>query len=146
MCACGLIGVRVVGMDGSEAAGRVLLSRGCGAVVLTLGGDGAAIITPGGFEHVPAPHVDKVVDTVGAGDAFVGGMALYLARALTAAGGRLGDAAARRAATLALLATPALRASVVCGAAVASDSVQRKGTQKSYPLRKDLPESLFTLP
>jgi fructokinase len=39
---------------------------------VTLGGDGALIVTAAGAERIPAPAV-KVVDTIGAGDAFGGG-------------------------------------------------------------------------
>ncbi|MFC5999825.1 ribokinase [Quadrisphaera sp. GCM10027208] len=55
-----------------------------GTLVVTLGGDGAAVFAPGGrlVEHVPAPTVD-VVDTSGAGDAFCG----VLAHELTRTGG-----------------------------------------------------------
>ncbi|HEY9291905.1 MAG TPA: ribokinase, partial [Microlunatus sp.] len=49
------------------------------SVVITLGGAGACWATSEGFGHVPAPGVDEVVDTTGAGDAFVGGLARRLA-------------------------------------------------------------------
>ena len=39
---------------------------------MTLGGDGALIVTADAEEHVEAPKI-TVVDTIGAGDAFGGG-------------------------------------------------------------------------
>ena len=40
------------------------------AMVITRGGNGATIAN-GGVEHVPAPHVSDVYDTVGAGDTWI---------------------------------------------------------------------------
>ncbi|MGW4806132.1 ribokinase [Kitasatospora sp. NPDC004272] len=84
------------------AAARELLEGAelpCGAVVVTLGADGALIKRPGRpAVHLPAPAVDAV-DTVGAGDTFCGALADALAR-----GADLPAAAARavRAASLAV--------------------------------------------
>ncbi|MFB7945711.1 ribokinase [Kitasatospora phosalacinea] len=84
------------------AAARELLERAdlpCGAVVVTLGADGALVKQPGRpGVHLPAPVVDAV-DTVGAGDTFCGALADALAR-----GADLPAAAARavRAASLAV--------------------------------------------
>jgi ribokinase len=59
------------------------------AVVVTLGADGALVVTDGQASHVPAVPV-QVVDTTAAGDAFCGGLADGLA-----AGAGLQDAARR---------------------------------------------------
>ncbi|MGX4736378.1 ribokinase [Kitasatospora griseola] len=89
---------RPTGPDGA----RDLLERAelpCGAVVVTLGADGALVKQPGRpAVHLPAPVVDAV-DTVGAGDTFCGALADSLAR-----GGDLLSAAERavRAASLAV--------------------------------------------
>ncbi|MFJ5231532.1 ribokinase [Kitasatospora sp. NPDC088391] len=69
--------------DGLDGA-RALLERSelpCGAVVVTLGADGALVKRSGvpGLVHLPAPTVDAV-DTVGAGDTFCGALAEALAR------------------------------------------------------------------
>jgi fructokinase len=53
-------------------AARSLLADGPSVALVTLGGDGALIVTAAGEERLPAPRVD-VVDTIGAGDAFSGG-------------------------------------------------------------------------
>ena len=57
---------------------RALLARGPRVVILTLGGQGAFIGTPGDMVHVPAFPV-TVVDTTAAGDAFNGAFAVALA-------------------------------------------------------------------
>lgn len=78
------------------------------SVVVTLGERGAALSERGGpVERVAAPVV-TAVDTTGAGDAFVGGFAVGLARGW-------GPVAAAR-----------------LGCAVAADSVTRPGTQRAY--------------
>ena len=61
-----------------DAAISAVLADGARAVIITRGGAGASLYEPGqpGF-HVPAPHV-TVVDTVGAGDAFNGALAVAL--------------------------------------------------------------------
>ncbi|RHA38280.1 carbohydrate kinase family protein [Cellulomonas rhizosphaerae] len=49
------------------------LTLGPALVVVTTGGEGATVLTPTGFSWVVAPRVD-VVDTVGAGDTFMGAL------------------------------------------------------------------------
>ncbi len=80
-------------------------------VIVTLGAAGAAVARGDGVIRLPAPSV-PVVDTTGAGDAFVGAFAAGLALDLDPL------AAAR------------------LGIACASDSVQRPGTQASFPDRR----------
>jgi fructokinase len=53
-------------------AARALLDDGPTVVLVTMGGDGAKIVTASAEIHVPAPAA-RVVDTIGAGDAFGGG-------------------------------------------------------------------------
>jgi len=52
---------------------RAWLGRGVRAVVVTLGGDGAVVHTAAEAVWVPASPIE-VVDTVGAGDSFMGGL------------------------------------------------------------------------
>jgi fructokinase len=54
------------------AAARTLLADGPQVALVTLGGDGALIVTADREEQVEAPKI-TVVDTIGAGDAFGGG-------------------------------------------------------------------------
>ena len=62
-------------MDPLHAA-RNLLADGPRIALVTLGGDGALIVTAETEEAVPAPKIE-VVDTIGAGDAFGGGFLAY---------------------------------------------------------------------
>jgi ribokinase len=94
-----------------EKAARRLWNKGLGSVLVTLGGEG--IMSVGGLPtwREAAMRV-KAVDTTGAGDAFIGALAVYL--------GRLPwmDAVKR-------------------AMAVAALTVTRNGTQSSYPTRKE---------
>jgi ribokinase len=73
-----LLGERVEGVDGALDAAPGLLSLGPGSVVVTLGEDGAVFSGGEDAQHLTAPKVE-VVDTTGAGDAFVGALAARLA-------------------------------------------------------------------
>lgn len=58
-----------------ETAARRVLDRGPDAVVVTLGADGALVVSDDGTDEV-APVAADVVDTTGAGDAFNGAFAV----------------------------------------------------------------------
>ena len=64
-------------VDWPRIAGS-LRERGAGAVLITLGGDGALLVDGNGAAMVPAPVV-PVVDTTGAGDSLCGAFAAALA-------------------------------------------------------------------
>lgn len=83
-----LLGERVEGVEGALAAAPELLSLGPRSAVITVGASGAVFADGESTAHLPAPKVD-VVDTTGAGDAFVGALAAQLAREAP-----LGDAVA----------------------------------------------------
>jgi ribokinase len=73
-----LLGSEVEGVDGALSAAPELLSLGPRSAVITIGEAGAVFADGESFEHILAPKVD-VVDTTGAGDAFVGALATCLA-------------------------------------------------------------------
>jgi ribokinase len=102
----------------AETAARVLLERGAGTVILTLGERGSLLVTADESVHVPATPV-KALDTTGAGDAFVGSLAYFLAdnKPLTEAMRRANH--------------------------IAAISVQSSGTQTSFPEAADLPPDLL---
>jgi ribokinase len=74
-----LLGERVEGVDGALSAAPELLALGPRSVVVTLGKDGAVFSDGESTKHATSPEVE-VVDTTGAGDAFVGALAAKLAR------------------------------------------------------------------
>ena len=67
----------------TAAAARHLIERGVGAVLATLGGNGAVLVTPDGAWHATPPPT-AVVSTVGAGDSSLFGYLLGDIRGLPA--------------------------------------------------------------
>ncbi|MGC9357342.1 MAG: ribokinase, partial [Anaerolineae bacterium] len=61
----------------AEEAARALRDAGAGVVVVTLGGEGALVLSDEGLKRVPS-FPTEVVDTTAAGDAFMGGVAAAL--------------------------------------------------------------------
>jgi ribokinase len=74
-----LTGLPVETLTEAEQAARLLLARGVGAVVLTLGTRGALFLDGDGPARRLPAHAVEVVDTTAAGDAFVGTLAVALA-------------------------------------------------------------------
>lgn len=89
-------------------AAVTLLEGRCQAVIVTLGAEGAWLVTAEGAVHFPAPTV-TVVDTTGAGDCFCGVLAAGLAYGL------------------------ALEAAVARAVEAASIAVTREGAAPSMP-------------
>jgi ribokinase len=108
--------VDLAGGEAEEAA-RELCKKGAGAVVLTLGADGAAFLSADDLFRVAAPQV-VAIDTVGAGDVFCG--VFVAARALGRNWRDALDAAAE----------------------AASISVTRKGVLASFPSREEMADIL----
>jgi ribokinase len=74
-----LTGMKTDTLDNAKKAVKKLLSMGPKNVISTLGGNGAMIGDKKGVRHIPGFKV-KVVDTVGAGDAFNGGFAYAISK------------------------------------------------------------------
>lgn len=115
-----LTGRSVATLEEAEAAARILLGRGAGRIVLTLGERGSLLVDEDIVQHVPAPKV-QAVDTTGAGDAFMGSLAYFLA-----VGAPILEAMAR-------------------ANQIAAISVQSPGTQSSFPNAADLPPALLQI-
>jgi ribokinase len=113
-----LTGLPVTSLDEARTAAQVLLARGARQVILTLGERGSLWVTQDASQHVPAVPV-RAVDSTGAGDAFVGSLAFFLAAG-----------------------QPVLEAMHRANR-IAAISVQHSGTQSSFPLAADLPAELL---
>jgi ribokinase len=74
-----LTGMKTDTIENTKKAVKKLLSLGPKNVISTLGGNGAMIGDKNGIRHIPGFKV-KVVDTVGAGDAFNGGFAYAISK------------------------------------------------------------------
>jgi ribokinase len=112
--ASAMTGVAITSVDDARAAGDVLLGRGVGCALITLGARGALLHSATISELIPAFSVGPVVETTGAGDACNAGFASALARGLHPV------AAAR------------------FGSATAGISVMRAGAAPSMPLRAEI--------
>ncbi|MBN9357116.1 ribokinase [Herbaspirillum huttiense] len=108
-----LTGIEIHTVDDARRAADVLLERGVGCALITLGAQGALLHSRSQSLHLPALCAGTVVETAGAGDAFNGAFAAGLAEGMSA------EQAAR-------LAT-----------AVAAISVTRPGTAPSMPSRQE---------
>jgi len=111
--ASAMVGFDVVDTKSADAALEILMRRVRSAVI-TLGSNGACWADSAGSGHVAAPPVNAVVDTTGAGDAFVGALAAELA-----------------------VGSPISVATEI-GVRAGSFAVERFGAQSSYPMRADL--------
>lgn len=114
-----LVGLKVRGVPAAMEAAQVLRQRGTSTVIVKLGSQGAVVASELEVFHVPAFEV-KAVDTVAAGDAFNGGLAVALAEGKS------------------------MRSAVVWASAVAALSVTKAGAQLSMPTRKQVEEFLLS--
>jgi len=72
-----ITGMPVHTVDDAKRCAAHLLGQGLRRVVITLGARGSFVAGPDGAEFIPAFKVQSV-DTTGAGDAFIGGFAVFL--------------------------------------------------------------------
>jgi len=98
--------------DEIAIAARALIARGIRALIVTLGGRGARLITKDAIVNIPAVQV-TAKDTTGAGDAFIGAFARFYAEH--------GD----------------VQAALGKAALYAAHSITRTGTQKSYASQEE---------
>ncbi|XP_065350713.1 ribokinase-like [Cloeon dipterum] len=120
--ATAILNEELVTVADAERAVSKLIEKGCKAVIVTLGSQGAVYgdKKSAGTIHALAPKVDAV-DTTGAGDSFIGALAFYLAN------------------------KPELPMLEILKRScdIAAISVQKKGTQASFPFKNELDEKFF---
>lgn len=109
-----LTGITVTDLESAKAAAESLRARGAGAVIITMGGQGAFYWDGALALHLPPMKAGEVKDTTGAGDAFNGGLSVALAEGL------------------------AIEAALRFATATASISVTRMGTAASMPSRAEI--------
>ncbi|UQZ88261.1 ribokinase [Deltaproteobacteria bacterium Smac51] len=68
----------VTNIDEAEKAARKILERGVGTVVVTLGSEGALIVTGASSVYMPVSSAVAAVDTTAAGDSFTAAMTMML--------------------------------------------------------------------
>ena len=76
--AAAMSGMPVTNLDEAKACAQALTGNGIQRLIITLGANGALLASAGELRHVPAFPVNAT-DTSGAGDAFIGSLALFLA-------------------------------------------------------------------
>ncbi len=113
-------GIKVVSIADAKKAADVLLAKGVGTALITLGEQGALLHSAEQSVHIPAVMAGDVIETTGAGDAFNGGFAAALSQGQS----------------------PVDAAHFAC--AVAGLSVTRPGTAPSMPTRDEV-DSLLAL-
>jgi len=74
-----LTGQEVRTVEDAARAGQALREMGAGTALITMGGNGAMLVSDEGAHHFE-PYRVSAVDTTGAGDAFNGGLVFALAR------------------------------------------------------------------
>ncbi len=104
-------------LDDIADAARTLLQRGARTVVVTLGKRGALLVRHDGVHHAPPTPV-QAIDTTGAGDAFIGALAVFLGEGQS------------------------LSQAIKWANVVAGISVTRRGTQASFPYRAEVTAQL----
>ncbi|MFC6323549.1 ribokinase [Companilactobacillus baiquanensis] len=112
-----LTGMPTSNLEEIKQAAHVLIDRGVGNIIVTIGSKGALWVDKDHEEVIPGKHVEAV-DTTGAGDSFIGSFSHYYTE---------GEDVAE-----------ALRHANQYAAV----TVTRKGTQKSYPTAKELEQTL----
>lgn len=108
-----LSGVRIAGIETARQAAEAIRARGIENVIITLGEEGAVVLSEEGFWHVETKKVNAI-DTTAAGDVFNGALAVAISE-----GKHLQEATM-----------------FACHAAALA--VTRLGAQASIPYRKEL--------
>ncbi|XP_074104072.1 ribokinase [Cotesia typhae] len=115
-------GIEPLALKNTQQALDKFFQLGCNTVIITLGAEGAVFASRDNPKmiHVPVEKV-KPVDTTGAGDAFLGALAYFIAYhpSLT------------------------LKEQIKRACHVAKESVLKAATQASFPMKEELSKELF---
>lgn len=111
-------GTEVSSVDEAHSCAAGLHERVKGQVIITLGEKGAVLTQDNGTQHFPAVFCPDVVDTTGAGDSFIGGLAYCIVNGFS-----LADA-------------------IPFAAEISSCSIQKYGGQNSFPMLPDVAHAL----
>jgi ribokinase len=76
-----ITGKPVRNLEDAKKCAETFLAGGVERAIITLGSNGSLLASRDGMEHVPAFSV-KAIDSTGAGDAFIGSFAVFLAEGL----------------------------------------------------------------
>lgn len=116
-----MTGLDIKCISDAKRVSQILLERGCGSVIITMGENGAIFMDKQSNIHIPIEDKVIPIDTTGAGDCFLGSLAYYL------------------------VCHPLLsfEEKIKRCNRIASKSVQKQGTQSSYPYKHELPNDLF---
>jgi ribokinase len=106
-----ITGMTVDTVDQAKACAEYFIAQGIGRVIITLGDKGALLAGKDTMEVIPSYPVN-VKDTTGAGDAFIGSFAVFLAEGMEE------------------------RDAIACANLYAGLSTMGVGTQKSFPQRR----------
>jgi ribokinase len=104
-----LVGFAVTDTDTAQQAAMQLQKQGVNTVMITLGQQGVYCANGKESFFVPAFDIDPIIDTVAAGDAFNGGLAVALCRGMN------------------------LQRSIICGSAAGALTVTHAGAQSALP-------------
>jgi ribokinase len=72
----------VKSVDDARKCAEALVAGGIRSTIITLGAKGSLLAGPGGSEHMP-PFAVHSIDSSGAGDAFIGSFAVFLAEGVS---------------------------------------------------------------
>lgn len=104
-----LVGFPVTDTDTAQQAANKLQEQGVNTVMITLGQQGVYCVNGEESFFVPAFDIEPIIDTVAAGDAFNGGLAVALCGGMN------------------------LQRSIICGSAAGALTVTRPGAQSALP-------------
>ncbi len=108
----------VTSVKEAMACAAALQQKVNGRVIITLGEKGAVLSGDAGARHYPAVFCPDVVDTTGAGDSFIGGIAYCLVNNID------------------------LEEAIPFAAEISSCSIQKYGGQSSFPMLPDVAHAL----